>query len=193
MKAIHTRPVTALPTVSELCDLVASGGSIDTLFFYGHRPEADGSIGPGCLSQWWPARFELDGRAFATAEHFMMWGKATLFGDDGAAAKILRAADPRAAKRLGRQVRGFDLAVWEQQRFDIVVRGSAAKFGQNRELGRFLAATGDRVLVEASPSDRIWGIGLSAGDERAADPRTWRGSNLLGFALMQARALLRAG
>ena len=108
----------------------------------------------------------------------------------GAAQKILDARDPRTAKRLGRQVRGFDQAVWERDRFDIVVRASAAKFGQDRELRAYLLATADRVLVEASPTDRIWGIGLSASDPRAADPRSWRGSNLLGFALMQARAQL---
>jgi len=75
--------------------------------------------------------------------------------------------------------------------FEIVVAGSVAKFGHDPGLREFLLATGDRVLVEASPRDRVWGIGLGASSERAEDPRQWRGLNLLGFALMRARAALR--
>jgi len=178
-------------TVAELVQIVESGQEVDYLFFWGHRPQPDGKVGAGCLSQWWPARFAIDGRDFATAEHYMMWRKATLFGDDEIAARILRVAGPDGAKKLGRQVRGFDQTEWERRRAEIVVRGSEAKFGQNRDLGRFLLSTGDLVLVEASPRDRIWGIGLAAGDERARQPSRWRGRNLLGFALMRARAALR--
>lgn len=161
------------------------------LFFWGHRPQADGSIGAGCLSQWWPAAFTIDGREYATAEHWMMWSKAMLFGDAEVAAQVLAAGDPKAAKALGRRVRGFDDAVWEDRRYAIVVAGSVAKFGQNPDLKRFLLGTGDRVLVEASPLDRIWGIGLAASDPRAADPEQWQGLNLLGQALMDARRILQ--
>jgi ribA/ribD-fused uncharacterized protein len=87
-------------------------------------------------------------------------------------------------------VRGFDADRWDAARWEIVVRGNLAKFRQNPELGAFLANTGDRVLVEASPVDRIWGIGLAEDDARAQDPERWRGINLLGFALMEARARL---
>ena len=89
-------------------------------------------------------------------------------------------------------MRGFDEAVWERERFGIVVEGSVHKFGQDAALRQFLLGTGERVLVEASPRDRIWGIGLAADDERATDPARWRGLNLLGFALMEAREVLRA-
>ena len=160
------------------------------LFFWGHRPEPDGRIGKGCLSQWWPAPFTVDGHTYRTAEHWMMWSKAMLFGDSEAAEQILDAVHPHAAKELGRTVRGFDEAVWVERRYGIVVAGSVAKFSQNPELGWFLLGTGDRVLVEASPVDRIWGIGLSASDPAAADPSRWRGLNLLGEALMEARAIL---
>ena len=96
-----------------------------------------------------------------------------------------------AAKKLGRQVRNFDHARWEAARFDIVVRGNTAKFVQNEPLQSFLFGTGRRVLVEASPVDRIWGIGLAADDPRAMHPEQWRGLNLLGFALMAVRDVLQ--
>ncbi|MEV1328179.1 NADAR family protein [Micromonospora costi] len=161
------------------------------LFFWGHRPQRDGSVGPGCLSQWWPAPIHDGDHTFATAEHWMMWHKAMLFGDEEMAGRILAATHPHRAKSLGRQVRGFDEARWEARRYDIVVAGSLAKFGQHARLREFLLATTERVLVEASPTDRVWGIGLTADDPRAADPLAWRGANLLGFALMDARARLR--
>jgi ribA/ribD-fused uncharacterized protein len=178
-------------TVADLLDSIARGDKAEFLFFWGHRPERDGSVGPGCLSQWWPASFSIEGLDFATAEHYMMWRKARLFRDEDVAGQILAARQPNEAKALGRRVRGFDQATWEAHRFDIVVAGSTAKFGQHPDLREFLQATGDRVLVEASPHDRIWGIGLAAGDERAADPAQWRGLNLLGFAILRARAVLR--
>jgi ribA/ribD-fused uncharacterized protein len=178
-------------TVADLADLIASGERVKFLHFWGHKPQPDGSIGAGCLSQWWPAAFHVDGREYATAEHYMMWSKAMLFGDNEIADQVLAAAHPHRAKTLGRQVRGFDQAVWEAWRYATVVAGSVAKFGQHADLRSYLLGTGDRVLVEASPVDRIWGIALAADDPRAADPAQWRGQNLLGFALMDARDRLR--
>ncbi|MEV4461590.1 NADAR family protein [Microbispora sp. NPDC049633] len=180
-------------SVDEAVAAERDGRALRYLYFWGHRPARDGGVGPGCLSQWWPVTFTEDGHTFASAEHYMMAHKAWLFGDDRAAGQILAAGHPGEAKKLGRAVRGFDELVWDARRFDIVVRGSIAKFGQNPELSRYLLATGGRVLVEASPYDRIWGIGLTAGDERAASPSTWQGLNLLGFALMAARDALGAG
>ncbi|RKS07096.1 hypothetical protein DFP74_2752 [Nocardiopsis sp. Huas11] len=162
------------------------------LFFWGHTPPADGSVSASCLSQWWPADFTVDGISYATAEHYMMAGKARLFRDDEAAERIVAAGHPRDAKVIGRQVRDFDQQAWEAARFEIVVRGNVAKFGQNAELRDFLLGTGRRVLVEASPRDRVWGIGMSAHNENAEDPSAWRGANLLGFALMEARHRLAA-
>jgi ribA/ribD-fused uncharacterized protein len=182
----------SISSVDDLASLVATGVRVKYLFFWGHRPSADGRITASCLSQWWPAPFTVDGERFASAEHYMMWRKALMFYDTVTAGRILAAGHPRQAKKLGREVRGFDENEWAAARFDIVVAASVAKFGQHPDLGGFLLGTANRVLVEASPVDRIWGIGLDADDERAADPSRWRGLNLLGFALMRAREELSA-
>lgn len=150
-----------------------------------------GEVGKPSLSQWWPAEFEVDGTRYPTAEHFMMAEKARLFDDDETRELILKAKHPSEAKKLGRRVRGFDEAVWNDARFDLVVNGNLAKFARNSALREFLLGTGERVLVEASPVDSIWGIGLAADDERATDPAQWPGLNLLGFALMEVRERLR--
>ncbi|WP_153545185.1 NADAR family protein [Streptomyces sp. RB17] len=176
--------------VEALIREVRAGSRIKYLHFWGHRPRPDGSIGASCLSQWWPSPFTVDGVQYATAEHWMMAGKARLFGDAEAERRVLAAEHPSQAKKAGRLVRGFDEAVWERERFRIVVEGSVHKFASDDELRVFLLGTGDRVLVEASPVDRIWGIGLAADDEAASDPQRWRGPNLLGFALMEARERL---
>jgi ribA/ribD-fused uncharacterized protein len=177
--------------VQGLVEAVRRGERVRYLKFWGHRPPRSGGVGAGCLSQWWPAEFVVDGVTYATAEHFMMAGKARLFGDEETASAIVAAAHPKQAKDLGRLVRGFDEEKWAAARFDIVVQGNLAKFGQNPELREFLLGTGERVLVEASPVDRIWGIGLAADDERAEQPEMWQGLNLLGFALMEVRDTLR--
>ncbi|GAA2826114.1 NADAR family protein [Kitasatospora sp. CM 4170] len=175
---------------AELVAAVAAGAEPKWLLFWGHRPQRDGSIGPGSLSQWWPCAFTVDGVEYASAEHWMMAGKARMFGDSAIVPRILGAATPAEAKKLGRMVRGFDAAAWAAGRFELVVRGNLAKFGQDEALGEYLLGTDRRVLVEASPVDRIWGIGLAADDERAHRPADWRGENLLGFALMEARTRL---
>ncbi|GAA3949680.1 NADAR family protein [Actinoplanes auranticolor] len=177
--------------VEDVIELTRAGRRLKYVFFWGHRPQRDGSIGTGCLSQWWPSAFTVDGVRFSTAEHYMMWRKALLFGDEETAHRIVAASHPRQAKMLGRRVRGFDEQTWADQRRAIVTQASAEKFGQRPELCDFLLGTGERILVEASPTDRIWGIGLAATDERTADPARWPGLNLLGFALMAAREQLR--
>lgn len=178
-------------SVQSVAELTRAG-RVKYLYFWGHQPLSDGSAGAGCLSQWWPSPFTVDGRTFGTAEHYMMWRKAELFGDPAMGARILAAPHPHAAKTLGGRVAGFDQAVWDEHRVDIVVAGNLAKFGRHPDLREFLLGTGDRVLVEASPVDRVWGIGLSRDDPAAADPARWRGLNLLGFALMRVRDALRA-
>jgi ribA/ribD-fused uncharacterized protein len=178
--------------VADLRRLELAGEVPEFLFFWGHQPRPDGRPGPGCLSQWWPAPFAVAGLTYPTAEHYMMAGKARLFGDEAAAARIRRVPSPAEAKALGRAVPGYDEDRWAAARFGIVVEGSLAKFGQHPDLRAYLAATAGRVLVEASPSDRIWGIGLAAADPRAARPSRWAGLNLLGFALMEARDRLAA-
>jgi ribA/ribD-fused uncharacterized protein len=117
----------------------------------------------------------------------MMASKARLFGDANALERILAAPHPKQAKDLGRSVTNFDEAVWLANRFDFVVAGNQAKFSQHPDLAAFLLGTGQRILVEASPVDRIWGIGLAEDSPDAAHPDKWQGLNLLGFALMQVR------
>jgi ribA/ribD-fused uncharacterized protein len=150
----------------------------------------DGAAGPWVLSQWWPSPFVVDGVGYASAEHWMMTGKARLFGDARAVETVLAARTPAEAKNVGRLVRGFDEERWAAARFELVVAGNVAKFGQDPVLRAYLLGTRQRVLVEASPRDRVWGIGLAATDERSTDPSRWPGQNLLGFALMEARARL---
>ena len=121
----------------------------------------------------------------------MMASKALLFNYMATHGKILKATNPGAAKVLGREVLGFSDEVWVQHRYPIVCRANRAKFAQNPALRDFLLRTGDKVLVEASPVDRIWGIGLAATNHNADNPNHWKGLNLLGFALMQVRDELR--
>jgi ribA/ribD-fused uncharacterized protein len=171
---------------------VRAGTRVRYLMFWGHRPRPDGTLGAGCLSQWWPSPFTVDGVTYAS-EHWMMAAKARLFGDAEAERQVLAAGHPSQAKNAGRLVRGFDEGEWERRRSAIVVRGSVHKFASDPGLRSFLLGTGGRVLVEASPVDRVWGIGLAATDEAAGDPERWRGPNLLGFALMTARERLGGG
>src|SRR5215469_528542 len=185
-------PVTAADarTVDELVSAIRADRQPKYLAFWGHQPPPGGGVGKGCFSQWWPSAFTVDGETYASAEHFMMAGKALLFGDAEAADRIRAAPHPRAAKDLGRQVRGFDEQRWAERRYDLVVTGNLAKFGQDADLRDFLLATGSRVLVEAAPNDRVWGIGLAADHEHATSPEHWPGLNLLGFALMEVRRQL---
>lgn len=175
--------------LNELCARFNSGERFKYVFFWSHQP-GKGGISAACLSQWYDASFLVEGQRYATAEQFMMAEKAALFDDENTRLKILEASTPGAAKALGRSVSEFDYEKWAENRFDIVVRANRAKFRQNPELGNFLKQTGNRILVEASPVDRIWGIGLNQDNERAVNPNLWLGLNLLGFALMQVRTEL---
>ncbi|MFK7738842.1 MAG: NADAR family protein [Planctomycetota bacterium] len=148
---------------------------------------------PAPFGQWTRSHFDVDGVTYTHAEQYMMAEKARLFGDDEMLQRILAAEDPSTQKKLGQRVRGFDEAVWLAQRMDIVVRGNRAKFSQSAKLLRILCETGRRTLVEASPMDFIWGIGLRADDPRAFDRAQWRGENLLGEALMVVRGELCGG
>lgn len=171
---------------------VQAGGRFRYLFFWGHTPSPDGSIGPSCLSQWWMSPFTVDGVSYSCAEQYMMAEKARLFGDEAMLRQILAAAHPKEMKAYGRAVQGFEQPRWDACCYDLVLRGNLAKFGQNPALLAFLLGTAGRILVEASPRDRIWGIGMGRQNPDAANPMKWRGRNLLGFALTQARDILAA-
>lgn len=179
-------------SVAALLRKMETGWLPDFLFFWGHRAKPNQAAGKHVLSQWWPAAFEIDGIRYPTAEHYMMAEKARLFADDERLALILEAESPDRAKALGRKVQNFDAARWDAAALQRVIAGNLAKFSQNPPLRAYLLATGQKVIVEASPLDRIWGIGMAADDERAAQPPEWQGRNLLGFALMAVRAELAA-
>jgi ribA/ribD-fused uncharacterized protein len=172
-------------------DLQHISQQVEYLFFWGHTPKAPGVIDISCLSQWFPASFAVDGIVYPTAEHWMMAQKAKLFDDEDAYARILQAEKPAVAKAIGREVKNFDAPAWQQQAFQIVVDGSFYKFSQNESLKTFLLQTGNKVLVEASPFDKIWGIGMAKSHKDINDPKKWKGTNWLGFALMEARTLLK--
>lgn len=169
----------------------SAGQRIKYLFFWGHTAKTPGAVDASCLSQWWPSRFTVEGTEYDCAEQYMMAEKARLFRDEEARRKILQAKHPKQMKAFGREVRGFDDRVWKKEAYGIVRRASEEKFRQNSELRAFLSNTKNRVLVEASPVDRIWGIGLDKQDPNVENPFKWRGTNLLGFALSEARDNLR--
>lgn len=176
-----------------LAEHLATGAPVEFLFFWGHTPKAPPAVDASCLSQWFPCAFTVDGHVYRTAEHWMMAAKARLFRDDAALARVLVAETPAEAKRVGREVRGYDDAAWAAARSEAVVAGNVAKFSAHPTLAAFLRGTGERVLVEASPRDRVWGIGMGASNPDARTPSRWRGLNLLGFALMEARSRLFGG
>lgn len=174
-----------------LLNLIRSGEPPEYMFFWGHRAKPN-TVTKACFSQWWPSSFTVEGNTYETAEHWMMAHKAKLFGADDIYAKILDTPDPGAVKGLGRKVENFDPALWDLEKFDVVAQGNLHKFQQNEDIRKFLLSTGDKVLVEASPVDFVWGIGLAQDDENAHNPANWKGPNLLGYALMTVRDLLRA-
>ena len=145
----------------------------------------------GCCSNWYPAGFRFAGEGFATSEHWMMWQKARAMGDWNMVDKILDAPTPRRAKELGAQVAPYDGALWDDVREELVYYGVREKFLQNPELADLLLSTGSALLAEASPHDRVWGVGLTADDPLFGDVAAWKGSNLLGRVCMRVRSDLR--
>jgi ribA/ribD-fused uncharacterized protein len=142
-------------------------------------------------SQWYSCKFQENKIMFNSAEQYMMYYKALTFNDQENLKKIMATSDPQLQKKLGRLVKGYDDTIWANKRFDVVVQGNYLKFGQNKKLKEELLSTGDKVLVEASPYDKIFGIGLGPTDERILDEKNWDGLNLLGKAIMKARELIK--
>lgn len=142
----------------------------------------------GLFSNWYPCSFTFRDKVFPTAEHWMMWQKAQVMGDQDCAVLILSAETPSDAKKLGAKVKPYSDVLWNQVREQLVYVGIREKFMQNPELAEDLLATGSSVLAEASPYDHVWGVGLSADDPAFSNPTKWKGSNLLGRVLMRVRA-----
>lgn len=171
--------------------LISAKQNNKQLFFWGHQPNKDGSISKTCFSQWWLSSFKVDGIEYKTAEHWMMAKKAMLFNDILNFEKIIKANSPAEAKKLGREVINYVDSVWLENRFEIVREGNFHKFSQNKDLQTFLINTKERILVEASPVDPIWGIGMAVEHKDINNHEKWKGLNLLGFALMEVRDELR--
>lgn len=141
--------------------------------------------GPFC--QWHPSVMVIDNARYGCAEQFMMAEKARLFNDKASLKKIMASSDPSEQKALGKRIKGFDIEIWQRNAKLIVYRGSHAKFTQNDHLKYELRKTEGTMLVEASPTDTVWGIGLSEHDDNAYNPRKWRGTNWLGEVLTLVR------
>lgn len=162
-------------------------GRENFVFFW----NTDGSA-ESCLSQWFPCAFVVEDVCYNSTEQYMMAQKAAVFGDTEIFAEIMASYNPGESKKLGRRVRNFDSDVWSEKSREVVLTGNLAKFTQNGKLRDYLLSTGDRILVEVSPFDVIWGIGYGAEAAEAMRPDLWRGENHLGFILMQVRDRLRA-
>ena len=161
----------------------------DFIFFWGHHKTS--GINKGCFSQWWPCTFIVNGVTYNCAEQYMMASKARLFNDEETLQKIMEATEPNTCKYLGRQVNNFDSKIWDDNCYQIVLEGNLAKFSQNKDLKKELLATGDKILVEASPMDCIWGIAMSKDHPDCGNPAKWQGTNLLGFALTEVKEILK--
>ncbi|KAK0418554.1 hypothetical protein QR680_013634 [Steinernema hermaphroditum] len=153
-------------------------GALYTLFFTTEN----------CFSNFHPCeQLYIDGESFSCSEQYFMYRKAVTFGDDASARKILTASRPGEMKRLGREVTPFDVETWRTASIDAMITAVAHKFAQNESLREELLKTAGSTLVECNPRDPIWGIGLSMKNPAAADPKKWKGKNLLGRILTEVR------
>lgn len=142
-------------------------------------------------SNWFMQDFEDNGVIYCCGEQHMMAKKAELFGDKEILKEIMKERNPKKQKALGRQVKGYDDAVWSNERFEIVRQGQYRRFSQNPSSKKMLLSTGNKIIVEASPYDDIWGVKLGPFDDRVLDEKNWRGLNLLGKVHMENRTIFR--
>lgn len=145
----------------------------------------------GEFSNFHPIKIKYNKINFYTTEQIFMWEKALYFEDKEIAQKIMVTAEPSECKRLGRQIKNFDADKWSIVSYDIMVNANYHKYSQNPILKDLLLETGDKTLVEASPFDKIWGVGLASFNDEILDEKNWRGQNLLGKALMEVRDKIR--
>ena len=144
------------------------------------------------FSNWAKCKFVHEGIEYSSSEQAMMAAKARLFGDVGAYYDIMNTHDPREQKAIGRTVQNFDQEKWMAVCFPLVTDAIHSKFAQNEEFKKMLLATGDKTIVESAPNDTVWGIGMHANDPDILDESKWKGTNLLGKALMEVRKRIRS-
>ena len=142
------------------------------------------------FSNWYPCLFIYKGHRFNNSEQAFMWEKAMFFDDDEIAAKLLKETNPKYAKALGRKVRNFDQEMWAVASYPAMIAVNYDKWSSSSHLRELLISTHPKTLVEASPYDKIWGVGLAKDDDRILDKNNWLGMNLLGKALMNVRTEL---
>lgn len=172
--------------IKDLCERYNKGEKLSYVFFWGENYEN------GFLSNWLPCKFIVDNVEYWCTEQYMMAKKAELFGDSEVQSEIMSSKNQKEIKDLGRKVHNFDSELWDKNKIKIVYEGNLAKFSQNESLKVKLLNTCDGILAEASPYDKIWGIGRSVKDgEIIKNPNNWVGQNLLGFTLMDVREALK--
>jgi ribA/ribD-fused uncharacterized protein len=177
--------------ISWLTDKFDKGEALNYIFFWGHTNKNSRPVGEFMLSQWYHSPFSVNEVVYKTAAHWMMARKAILFGDRESYKKILASDRPEETRGLGENIKGFDPVKWSERKYEIVKEGNFHKFHQNKKLRAYLLSTQDAILVEASPIDEAWGIGLTHDSKFAKDPYSWNGLNMLGFALMEVREYLQ--
>ena len=176
-----------MKNIKELEEQIQRGKKFNYIYFWGHRQKRENTIDKSCLSQWYPRGFEIDEVYYRTAEHYMMAEKARLF-EPSCVDMILASKTTKEVKLLGRSIKNFDDKIWSAKSFDIVVQANIAKFSQHQDLKEFLLyQTGKKVFVEASPYDKVWGVGMLENSANISNPLKWNGLNKLGFALMVVR------
>ena len=161
-------------TLKQIIDRYNSGEKIDYVMFW-ENLEDPGKVTKSCLSNWYECSFYVGGTKFFTTEQYMMAQKALLFGDKTIYDEIMKAHDPKTFKSLGKEVRHFNPTFWDENK-----------------LKEFILSTKDAVLVEASPLDKIWGIGLNRENKDSQNPNLWKGENNLGFTLMEVRDAIKS-
>ena len=154
-----------------------------SIFVFFWKPDEENGI----FGNWFPSQFVVNNTTYSCVEQHLMHRKACLFQDDATADAIMATTDPRMHKKLGRQVKNFSNDVWNTHKDKILYEGLMCKFSQNLQFKQILLATGDKTLVEASPLDKIYGIGIDRKHPDATNPSQWRGQNLLGNTLMEVR------
>ena len=172
-------------TVEDLIKEKKDWSKDDFIFFWKIRKGKE--INKSCLSQWYPSEFIVKGRRYSCAEQYMMAQKALLFEDEESYKKIIASSEPKEIKTLGGKVKGFDPVKWDEEKYRIVREGNFAKFTQKQELRGYLVSTECKILVEVSPYDNVWGIGINESNPDILDPSKWKGQNLLDFILMDIR------
>lgn len=159
----------------------------DFVFFWENKTLNTSRVAKTCLSQWWSCVFYEDNIRYSSAEQYMMHKKALLFKDHIMAERIMLTENPKKIKDFGRKTADFDEEYWKKVSEKIVLQGNLLKFTQNSNLYDYLLSTKEKILVEASPFDLIWGIGMKENDENICNLNEWKGENLLGFILMEVR------